>query len=576
MRKAFAEGCYSELSCVQKDPMDSAIQVTTERVDDVIVLLQVMINMGLPDLLNQYLPRHWNQTGLDLGWVAVIWLSYIVSQGDHRKVRVQEWVNHRRYSLEQVCGITLRDTDFSDDRLGILLRRLSEGSTWQAIETGISAQTIRAYKLEVDTLRLDATTVSGYHLVNEDGLFQFGHSKDDPSLAQVKVMMGVLDPLGFPLATQVVSGEQSDDGLYIPAIAQIRTAIAQRKLLYVGDCKLSAIGTRGYLAAQGDYYLSPLSQTGKVPELLESWIEAAVTGAVALEQIELPGDREEDRIVLEGYEQRRWLETIVAGAVVRWEERVFVVYSPVYGAQQERGLLKRIETATEKLMKLTPDPGPGKRQIVDELELKQKADAILNQHRVSEFLSYEYECQTLPKSRYVITEVVPDSDRIAQHLLRCGWRAYVTNAPPERLTLKTVISTYRDEWIVERGFGRLKGVALSLTPLFVQRDDQVIGLIHLLTLALRVLTLIEFVVRRQLKTTSTDLAGLYPEQPQKTTQTPTAERILRAFSDLTLTFIDLRGESFIHPPPLTDVQHKIIQLLGLPDDIYSRLGGKLM
>jgi transposase len=118
---------------------------------------------------------------------------------------------------------------------------------------------------------------------------------------------------------------------------------------------------------------------------------------------------------------------------------------------------------------------------------------------------------------------------------------------------------------------RLKGVALSLTPLFVQRDDQVIGLIHLLTLALRVLTLIEFVVRRRLKTTSTELVGLYPEQPQKTTQTPTAERLLRAFSDLTLTFINLRGESLIHPPPLTDLQQKIIQLLGLPSDIYSQL-----
>jgi transposase len=531
----------------------------------------LMINMGLPDLLNQSLPRHWNQKGLDLGWVAVIWLSYIVSQGDHRKVRVQEWVNHRRYTLEQVCGLTLQETDFTDDRLGILLRRLSEGSTWQGIETGISAQTIRAYGLEVETVRLDATTVSGYHLVNPEGLFQFGHSKDDPSLAQVKVMMGVLDPLGFPLATQVVSGEQSDDGLYIPAIAQIRTAIAQSKLLYVGDCKLSAMGTRGYLAAQGDYYLSPLSQTGKVPELLESWIDSAVTGSVELEQIELPGEREEDRIVLEGYEQTRWLETIVGETVVKWQERVFVVYSPVYGAQQERGLLKRIETATEKLKKLTPDIGPGKRQIVDAVELKQKADAILKQHRVSEFLSYEYESQTMPKARYVITQVVADQSKISQQTIRCGWRAYVTNAPPERLTVKTVISTYRDEWIVERGFSRLKGVALSLTPLFVQRDDQVIGLIHLLTLALRVLTLIEFVVRRRLKTTSTELVGLYPEQPQKTTQTPTAERLLRAFSDLTLTFINLRGESLIHPPPLTDLQQKIIQLLGLPSDIYSQL-----
>lgn len=37
--------------------MDPALQVRTERVDDVVLLLQVMITMGLPDLFNQYLPR---------------------------------------------------------------------------------------------------------------------------------------------------------------------------------------------------------------------------------------------------------------------------------------------------------------------------------------------------------------------------------------------------------------------------------------------------------------------------------------------------------------------------------------
>jgi transposase len=39
--------------------------------------------------------------------------------------------------------------------------------------------------------------VNGHHLVTEAGLFQFGHSKDDPSLPQVKVMMSSLDPLGI-------------------------------------------------------------------------------------------------------------------------------------------------------------------------------------------------------------------------------------------------------------------------------------------------------------------------------------------------------------------------------------------
>jgi len=47
-------------------------------------------------------------------------------------------------------------------------------------------------------------------------------SKDDPTRPQIKVMMGSLDPLGLPLATDVLSGERADDGLYIPLIERIR------------------------------------------------------------------------------------------------------------------------------------------------------------------------------------------------------------------------------------------------------------------------------------------------------------------------------------------------------------------
>ncbi len=47
----------------------------------------------------------------------------------------------------------------------------------------------------MEQVRLDATTI----MITEGGLFQFGHSKDDPNLPQVKLMMGMIDPLGMPL-----------------------------------------------------------------------------------------------------------------------------------------------------------------------------------------------------------------------------------------------------------------------------------------------------------------------------------------------------------------------------------------
>lgn len=216
--------------------MAETIDITLERIDDVVLLLNVMMQMGLLEILNQHLPRHWKQEGLDWGWVATIWLCYIISQGDHRKVWVQEWVEQRRYSIEQVCDLELREGDFGDDRLSILLRRLSEDKSWGAIEQALNRQTIRVYDLQPQQVRLDATTVNGYHLSEVERLFQFGQSKDDPTLPQVKLMLGVLDPLGMPLVTQVVCGETADDGLYIPAIEQVQQSLTQQGLLFVGDC----------------------------------------------------------------------------------------------------------------------------------------------------------------------------------------------------------------------------------------------------------------------------------------------------------------------------------------------------
>ncbi len=52
-------------------------QIISERIDDIVLLLSVMKQMKLAELIDDYLPRHWNQQGIDWGWVATRWLSYI-------------------------------------------------------------------------------------------------------------------------------------------------------------------------------------------------------------------------------------------------------------------------------------------------------------------------------------------------------------------------------------------------------------------------------------------------------------------------------------------------------------------
>ena len=154
---------------------------------------------------------------------------------------------------------------------------------------------------------------------------------------------------------------------------------------------------------------------------------------------------------------------------------------------------------------------------------------------------------------------------------RLGWRVYATNAPADQLPLPQAVLAYRSQYLVESDIGRLKGHPLSLTPMYLERDDHATGLIRLLSVGLRVLTLLEFVVRQRLAAARTALAGLYAGNPKRATARPTTERLLKRFEGLTLTIIREGRRWRYHLTPLSRVQRRILALLNFPVDIYTRL-----
>jgi hypothetical protein len=77
----------------------SDLVIITERVDDVALLIGQMVKMGLPEVLDRHIPRHWTQRGLSWGWTAVIWLASIVTEGDHRKVSVETYLKGMYHTL---------------------------------------------------------------------------------------------------------------------------------------------------------------------------------------------------------------------------------------------------------------------------------------------------------------------------------------------------------------------------------------------------------------------------------------------------------------------------------------------
>lgn len=107
--------------------------------------------------------------------------------------------------------------------------------------------------------------------------------------------------------------------------------------------------------------------------------------------------------------------------------------------------------------------------------------------------------------------------------------------------------------------------------MYLQRDDHATGLIRLLTIGLRILTLLEFVVRSKLFKANADIAGLYAGNPKRSTSRPTAEALLGAFSYIDLIGIEgIDGISY-HLTPLTALQQYILELLDFSPATYTQL-----
>jgi transposase len=569
------------------------LTLTHERVDDLPLLLGFMQHLNFPVLLERRLGSHHLHQGLSNGWLATVWLAFLLSQSNHRKVSVQDWACNHSHTLEALLGQPIRAVEFSDDRLSIILRRLQDAD-WPALETDLWQATCEVYEISYECIRLDSTTSFGYHTITPDGIMQRGHSKDHrPDLPQLKLMAAAAQPTSHLVACDIVPGQSADDPLYLPLIRRVRQQLRQKGLLYTGDCKMAALATRAELEAAKDFYLMPLPRTGDAAAEIETWIEEAVQGKHTLQRLTRLNDKGKRVVFAVAYERQRPQCSEVAEKEVAWTERVQVIRSVELAERQAKQMEERLQEAAAELPRLTPPIGRGHKQYREEEDLRAAVVAVLERHRVVGLLSVTWQREeqqqtryrgsgrggpgrptyTTTKIRYVLTAVQRDEAAIAQTKARQGWRVQVTNLPLLRWSLREAVLVYNGGWSVERDFHILKDQPLGIQPLFVREEEQIVGLTRLLTIALRVLTLSELQVRSGLAEAEEKLCGLYEGQPKRTTDHPTAARCLKAISrmEITVTRVEAGPHVQWHLSMLPPLLVRILKLLQLSPNLYTCL-----
>ena len=153
-----------------------------------------------------------------------------------------------------------------------------------------------------------------------------------------------------------------------------------------------------------------------------------------------------------------------------WNERLLVVRSLVAAASAEKSLRTRLSKAQSALEDLGK-PRRGKKRLKTLSDWQEAVEGILLDYRVQGLFALDYQVISEPrlkrgyrdrptkivKESHYELKFSPNQEAIEKKIAMFGWRVYVTNHPQKSLSLADAVVAYREEYLMERGFGRLKG-----------------------------------------------------------------------------------------------------------------------
>jgi len=565
------------------------------RLDDVPIIYEELKELQLQELIDKSIRVHGNWDGISLGHLLSVWLCYLLSEGDHRLISMEYWVEANLLWLQSMTGLTdLRSKDFTDDRLESALDYLSKEENWEGFANLFEGNSLSIYDLDsMGTVRLDAAPFQGHHQIKEGGLFQKGYSKQHSNIGQFKVMLASLDNainnFAYPLFHKVFSGERADDVLYLPVLQEcfelFKTLKRPAAKLVVGDSKMGSKSLRSYIAQSGHYYLVPLSKVQLNDKSRKSLIMSQYELGFESVYKEEKGAK---TLVCQGFEssQKTQYKEESTGEIHEWEERLIFVLSTNFSKSKCSSFDKRLEKTKKEIIQLSQSK-QGKKSIENKEDLEERIQELLIQKSLTDFLEFSViehkEIKRVRKhkdrpayDKEIITYQVAikeNTKAINEKKKLLGWQVYACIAPKEKLSLEQCVWKYRGQNKIESRFDNLRNKIAPLLPIYLQKENRIIGLVNLLMIALKTFSMMEYKAAKELKKNNEKLTNVYLGNPKMGTKSPTAKRMMKAFKGISLVVIK-QNNTKIPNVALTEInntQMKILELIGFKSSIYQKI-----
>jgi transposase len=472
----------------------------------------------------------------------------------------------------------------SDDRIGRALDRLFDADRG-ALLTEVVVAVAQRFGVRMRQLHNDSTSISlcgqyrsasGRSVRNQRApAITYGYSKDHrPDLKQLLFILTTDADGGVPVHFRCTDGNTTDVRTHIETWNTLRALAGRADFLYVADSKLCSHDNMAHIASAGGRFVTVMPRSRQEDAQFRKWVQ---TNSPAWELVwDRPNARDADGPRDLWYVYKPELPSAELYGIV-W------VWSTLLRLHQTHRRQKHLAAATEQLAELKRRLGAARARLRGAAQIDLQVAQILERYSVGRYLKVarvvredhtfkqarrgrpgpDTAYRKITRKRYDIKWIM-DEAAIAYDKTSDGMYPLLCN--DRSLTPAQVLNAHKGQPRIEKRFEQLKSVH-EIAPLFLKNEARIEALFTLYFLALLVQALIERELRQAMQAAQIEQLPLYPEA--RACRRPTTEHILRLFSLAERVSVLAHGKVVrVFPPQLTELQHHVLRLLGVPRSTY--------
>jgi len=446
------------------------------------------------------------------------------------------------------------------------------------LETQITRNMIDEFDIENKICHNDATCALVYGNCDNNQSDQsikisFGYSKQYRNdLKQLVWSMSVSSDSAFPLFQQAFNGNTADVDTYVKQWHNLIDLLGRQDFLFVGDSKVASKSNMAHIHDHDGFFLSPLPMYASYSRAFNDALDQH-----GYEQL-IPYKGKLNR----GFE----VPLIIDHDGRQYPFRMIILFDHGLFSRRNKSLSQRIDKANAAFESLSSKLNTYRLKTKDAIDNACKA--IVKKYQLTDFLSYticnepKVICKNKKRGRPSATQPVEKVTIVKDHFhlkwqlnekavedsrYRAGYYPLVTNKPAEDLSIPEAMMAHKKQYKVEHTYRRSK-TDLNLEPIYLHTPERIEAYLFLFKIALQIIVLMERTARNNIGNRNKGLDDFMPNK--KDYRTPKAEYLLQKFEFVVTGRMPLSdGKIYGFVSELTDLQHDILDILGVPAECFS-------